>query len=174
MNKQRRNVYSDEEKARILLILRTNDGNISKTARETLVPRETIKAWKKVWDTDGVPFHIEELTGTIVMDYVSDAERVRDLALVELEKRVKEGAVNVKDLYMMFGILEDKITRAKGLATKRVETVVELPDIKELSQQLGSFIQGAISAASQRKRDIELSDGEQAVRLALPQTTRSE
>lgn len=44
--KRRKHRYSENEKASVLAVLETNNGNTGKTARETGVLRQTIGAWK--------------------------------------------------------------------------------------------------------------------------------
>lgn len=161
--------YTNEDKARVVVALSANDDNVYRTAKDLGIPRETVKHWKKLWDETGVPNEIGILTETITIDYISDMERIRDMTLREIEDRIRIGGENVKtkDLIVMFGILEDKITRARGLATKRVETVVEMPDVRELGSQLGTFIRASLETAYERRREIVELDSQQAIKLAL-------
>jgi len=163
----RRKIYSDEEKAKVRFVLASNDGNLAKTARDTGISRDTIKSWNKIWLEEGTPEKYAKLEENYLNNYVADAERVRNLALKELELMIRKDDVKFRDLIVAFGILEDKITRAKGLATNRIETVVQMPDLKELGTQLGSFIQEALEAAKDRRREIVEVDSDIVVKKAL-------
>lgn len=159
--------YTDEEKARVRVVLASNEGNVYKTAQDTGILRETIQLWKKKWEKDGVPEVIEKLTGEIVDSYVFDAERVRNITIIELEKRVRAGEISTKELIIAFGVLEDKITRAKGL-NRNVKTVIhEMPDVRALGESLGKFLQEAIEAAKERHQDIIEVNADVAVQKAL-------
>ena len=71
-------------------------------------------------------------------------------------------------LVATIGMLQDKVSIAKGLATSRTETVHALPAPEEIARTLGAVFAGVIEAAQARDRDIidaeliELPSGEQA------------
>ena len=165
--------YTNEEKARVRYLLELSDWNVRRTAADTGVPRETIANWKRLWQNGGTPEAIENIAVEIATDYIADAEYVRDAALRRLRQRVDDPEITTKDLYTMYGILTDKIDRAKGLVTKNQKVVVEMPDLKELGTQLGTFLAGALSAAQQRQGEIIEAEviGEYSEPSELPAST---
>lgn len=149
-----RKLYSDEEKAFVYLTLVTNDWNIYRTAKDTGIPRGTIQDWKQIWEKEGVPPELEEIASQVATSFVEDAEKVRNAALKVLYDRVRTNDITTKDLYMIVGILDDKITRGRTLVKRSEPLVVELPDIKELSNNLGMFLHQALEAAQTRQGEI--------------------
>lgn len=146
-------IYTDEERAAVYLALQINDGNVRKSARETDVPTMTVQSWKKNWDQNGVPYEIESIASTDADIFVRKATSVRDMALDKLKERIPE-TTNAKDLAMIFGILEDKIRLAKGLATSRTEKVQPAIDAAQVTELMGALVKGALGAAEQRDEDI--------------------
>ncbi len=161
--------YTDEDKARVIVVLATNNNNVYRTAKDMGIPRETIKKWNADWKRDGIPEHLLSLSEQAATGYLFDAERLRDKALRVLESKVDEGDVNTKDLYTMFGILDDKITRARSLTKpNKTETTIHMPDLKELTEKLGSYVMASVEAAQQRKIETIQADAKQAIQYALP------
>ncbi len=142
--------YSEAQKAQIFVALTTNLGNIKKTARTTGLPISTIRRWRDIWEQEGPPdiSVLEQAVG----DFVSQAERIRDRALLEAENAIPGASLN--QLTGLIGMLTDRITVAKGLASKRTETVHTFPQAEEIAATLGAVLQGALSAAQSRERDI--------------------
>lgn len=145
-----RATYTDEQRARAYVVLTTNQGNIKRTARDTSLPESTIRRWRDEWEEDGPPDTslVAEATG----DFVQEAERVRDAALAEMERKIP--AATPSALVAMVGMLTDKIALARGLATSRSETVHSLPPAEEIARTLGAVLQGALAAAQSRSEDI--------------------
>jgi transposase-like protein len=149
-----RSTYSDEDKGAVLAVLAANGGNIKRTSRETGVAEGTLRYWiKKAPPSD-------ETVQAAVLEFVSRAEAIRKMALDELEKSIETGKVSARELITVVGVLDDKITRAKGLPTQRTEQKLALPSREELASLLGGFVQGAIQMAEQR--DEEIVDAEYA------------
>ncbi len=96
--------FSDEEKACILAVLAANNGNASKTARQSGVLRQTINRWKNgvgVNDAVAKMLHIKK-------------EEMRDLyqliavkALGQLQYRLED--CSAYELVVIAGISTDKI-----------------------------------------------------------------
>ena len=98
---------------------------------------------------------------------MENAERVRDKALTVLEGKLNDATPSA--LVATIGMLQDKVSIARGLATSRNETVHALPAPAEIAAALGAVLQGALQAAQARDRDIidaevirELPPAEQA------------
>lgn len=160
--------YSDQDLARLYVSLSANEGNVKRTARDTGIPESTVRSWKKKWDDGEAPPQADvELA---VTTFTEDAERVRDKALKAIEEKIPTAKVG--ELTTLVGVLDDKITRARGLATGRVEHVHALPDADEIRRTLGAVLQGTLQAAAAREEDIIDAEviEEQAVK-ALPSTT---
>lgn len=144
--------FSDEDKARVLATLAANNGNVKRTAAECKVSPAAIRSWRgKQQHGQGVA---QVLVDEAVDQFVEAAARVRNLALEKLEEKVRAGDVKASELVTIVGVLDDKVTRAKGLPTSRVETSAALPDAQHLRELMSGFVEGAIRAAEQRHSDI--------------------
>lgn len=164
-----RKTYTPEQMAHAYVVLETNQGNVKRTARDCNLPESTIRRWRDLWLEEGPP-DIEAVAQEVT-DFVEDAERVRDKALKVLEGKLDSATPSA--LVATIGMLQDKVSIAKGLATSRNETVHTLPSPEEIAGTLGAVLQGAIQAARARDYDIieaELVDGE--IR-ALPSAEQS-
>jgi transposase-like protein len=127
-----RRVYSDEEMARAYFVLETNQGNVRRTARDTGLPISTLRGWVKEWEASGPPdVSLVEAEAT---NFVERAERVRDKALGVLESKLDTATPSA--LVATVGMLQDKISLARGLATNRTETVHSLPPTEEIAKAL--------------------------------------
>lgn len=150
-----RTKYSDSDKARVANALALNEGNVKRTARETGVPENTVRDWKNAWAKDGVPATIEQMQSAELDQYVERTSRVRDLALARLEEVIPD-TKSARELATTFGILDDKLTRARGLPTSRQETVglsISMsPDA--LGIALSAWAEKAAVESAQRREDI--------------------
>ena len=151
-----RRAFSDEEKAKVLASLAANGGIVKRTAAECGVSPATVRKWRGQQSKgQGVsPALVEEA----VDEFVRAAERVRNLALEKLEEKIEAGDVKASELVTVVGVLDDKITRSKGLPTSRVETASTLPDPNQLRELMSGFVEGAIRAAEQRHAEIIEAD----------------
>jgi hypothetical protein len=136
--------------ARAYLVLEMNQGNVKRTARDLNLPESTVRRWRDMWLEDGPPDL--ELVDVEATDFVENAERVRDKALTVLEGKLDSATPSA--LVATIGMLQDKVSIAKGLATSRTETVHALPSPTEIANVLGAVLQGAIQAAQARDADI--------------------
>ena len=146
-----RRTYTDDDRARVFTLLAVHNGNVERTSRESGVPPQTVRDWKKTWEKEGPPQTVADKAVDVATDFVNQAMGTRFEAIVML--RAKLGDANPRDLATIIGILDDKITRAKGLATGRVEHVhtPQLPPPEELGPMLGNYLERALGAA--RRRD---------------------
>jgi len=162
-----RRVYADSDRARVHTLLVTNDGNVERTAREADIPAATVRLWKQKWQKEGPPSEVMELAVQEATDFVNQAMGTRFEAIVLLRAKLPDASA--RDLATIIGILDDKITRAKGLATGRVEHVHEgpvLPPPEELGPIIGDYLQRALGAA--RRREAVVIDAEEPAQKALP------
>jgi transposase-like protein len=164
-----RTTYTDEELARLYVTLASNEGNVKRTARDTGIPESTVRRWKTEWETNGPP--AVEAVEQAVSTFTEDAERVRNKALKAIEEKIP--GAKVGELTTLVGVLDDKITRARGLPTGRVEYAHALPPADEIREALTAIFQGAVQAAADRELDIidaEVIEEQAAKALPAPRT----
>ena len=153
--------YSDRDKAFVYMTLDINDGNIKRTSRETGVPRATILSWKRKWAEDGIPDDFFEPLEKATDDFIKEASEVKALAVA----RMKEIIPTEKNLYHLsqtVGILDDKITRARGLPTQREARSIELPSPEKVKKIFQGYIAEITSAAQERSDIIDIEFEEQS------------
>jgi hypothetical protein len=118
--------YSDEQRAAVLAVLKSNGGNVSRTARETGVPASTIQTWRDNADTLP-PHEVREQNRLSLADLI----RAELDAIFEIMPGKREDA-DYKTLGTVVGILTDKLALLDGGVTSRVDVNVrnlpELPD----------------------------------------------
>lgn len=161
-----RAVYTDAEKAEVFTTLAANEGNVKRTSRDCGVPVSTIRRWRDEWERlEGLP-PIEAINEAIG-NFADKAESIRWKALVELERQLSTAKPG--DLIKIVGILDDKITRARGLADRTVEHRHLLPSAEELHELVHGFAEATRQAALERDADIiDAAVVEQAPLRALP------
>jgi transposase-like protein len=144
--------FSDKDKAAVLATLAANGGNLKRTARECNVLPATVRRWRdQARAGQGPP---EEAVQEAVTEFVSAAARVRDLALVSLEQKIREGSLKGSELITTVGVLDDKIRLATGQPTSRTEAASALPPPDALRELMAGVVQGAIAAAERRHGEI--------------------
>lgn len=146
-----RATYTDEQKASVYVALASNEGNVKRTARDTGVPISTIRRWRDEWDAHENLPEVSTLD-LVVGDFVERAESVRWKALVELDRQIP--LAKPADLVKVIQILDDKVTRAKGLADRTVEHRHTLPAPEELAALVGAFVDATRQATLERSADI--------------------
>lgn len=161
-----RATYDDAFKAQAFVALAANEGNIKRTARDMAVPVSTLRRWRDEWARqESLPSH--EAVTEAMGDFADKAESIRWKALVELERQLHTAKPDA--LIKIVGILDDKITRARGLADRTVEHRHLLPSAEELHQLVQGFAEATRKAALERADDIiDAEIVEQAPRRALP------
>lgn len=144
--------FTEADKAAGLTALAANGGNIKRTAGELDISPVTLRRWRDQAKRGNGPS--EELVEAAVDDFVSTATRIRNKALTALEQAIDAGKVRPSELNAIAGTLDDKLTRASGLPTSRVETQPAMSR-EEMALAMGAVIQGAIEAARNRQEVIE-------------------
>lgn len=147
-----RATYSEQDKVRVYVVLTANNGNIKRTARETGISESTVRNWKREFEKNPPDQEMVKAEVTAEGGYVEQLKQVRDEALKALRNKIP--SMSGQQLAVAFGILDDKTTRASGLATDRTETVHKLPSAEELALAGQLLAQGAIEAARQRQQEI--------------------
>lgn len=163
----RRATYSPEDKARVYVVLTANDLNVKRTARETGVPENTVRRWRDEFKESPPSTEMVEVA---VSDFVGQADDLRMLGLKALRGKLDQLIANPKDVNVgqvttMIGILTDKIDRAAGLATSRVEHEHTL-NPGDIREALVGFVQDMQSLA--RSREEEIQEAEIIEQPALP------
>lgn len=144
--------FSEADKAKALTVLASTGGNVKRAARESGVLPATIRRWRDQASRGKGPD--QKLIVAAVQSFVDQAELVRNLALDQLESRLRAGEGNIRELGTVLGILDDKVTRAKGLPTHNVQTTSTLPDAGVLRELMAGFIEGSVRAAEAREAEI--------------------
>lgn len=159
--------YTDEDRALVLATLTSNNGNIARTARDTNVPENTVRGWKREWEENGPPDGVLALAVDQAGDFVAQAEVVRDEALAIMRSKLPDARVS--ELNSVVGTLDDKITRMRGLAMGRVEHVhTQAVAPEELGAQIGEYLVNAVTAARQRQAEVFEVVEEPGELIALP------
>lgn len=165
-----RATYTAEDKARAYVVLQSNEGNLKRTARDTGIPEPTIRRWRNEWASEGPP-PLEQLEEAAT-DYVANAETVRDLALQRIKERLQSD--NVKEqgtlpqLATVYGIVTDKIDRARGIADRTVEHRHSLPSPDEIRGALTALVAEVQQGHAAREEEIEDAELVSDEPLALP------
>lgn len=165
----RRTTYTEEDKARVYVVLTANDGIVKRTARETGVPDNTVRRWRDEWEKNGPPS-----TGSVELaanDFITEAEDLRFLGLRALRAKldlllVTPKDVNVAQVTTLVGILTDKIDRAAGINRPRDDG-----DTKQLgAEQIRELLVGYTHAMQElsASREEEIIDAEIVEPRALP------
>jgi transposase-like protein len=160
-----RTTYTEADKSRVYVVLAANDGNVKRTSRETGVPENTVRRWKKEFEASPPS---AELVEAAVGDFVTDADRVRHKALLKIEALIDGDKVKVGELNNTVGILTDKIDRARGLDVKRVEHEHRL-DPASVREALVGFMTDMHKMS--RAREGEIVEAEVVEQAALPAKT---
>lgn len=164
-------VYNDGDKAAVWTALQVNKGNVAATHRDTGVPEQTIRDWKKQWDEVPPEFDEQVITAEI-QGFLQKAESVRDMLLEKYSAALAANKVSPDKMPVHIGIFIDKVQLLRGLATSRTENTVALPSAEELKQLFRGMVQGALEAQNERDEDIiDVELEEQAEPKALPRTT---
>lgn len=168
-----RRTYTPQEQARVALLLKANDGNVKRTARETHMPPMTVRDWKQRWEAEGYPEPIEEVLPAVADDVTGYMDQARSLAVDVVIEKLREGKVSAKDAAWIASVFTEKINLIKGLATGRTETVQIAPvDAKELARELATYVANTVEAARDRHEEIVDAEWTEQAKLALPAADR--
>jgi len=146
-----RAAYPESKRAEVFVLLEANDGNVKRTARDSGMPPSTVRKWRDDW-SKGIGIPSVDLVKASSGEFVDEATRVRNLALVELEKKLPNASA--AHLAQIIGTLDDRISRARGVADKVTEHKITLPSREEIVSALQGLQQQAIEAAAMREQEI--------------------
>ena len=144
--------YSDEDRSRALFALQINNQEIRKTARELSIPEATLRKWKNQLERGDITQEVVVSLGEQADRFVEKAVKVRDDALDELHKKLPKARPS--ELNAIIGTLDDKITRAKGIPTQKVEHELVLPTPEAIAELVGNMLTGAVRLAEERTASI--------------------
>lgn len=148
--------YTDADRARVYTALLASDGNVKRVARETGVAASTVRRWKQEFETD--PPSIEAVEDA-VGEFLTDAKRVRNKAVLEIERQIDAREMKGAALVTTVGVLDDKIMRVEGVVSKhRVDHVHHLPTADEARELLGGLLTGAIESGRVRQAELNEAD----------------
>lgn len=151
----KRRTYDDKDRARVLLALEINRGNIKATSRDTGVPYMTVKNWKDQAEKEGVPPAVREELPVVAVDFTNEAVAVRDAAITKIRDLIPQATIkDLRSLATLVGILDDKVRLAQGLATSRKEEVHVHLNPEVVGKEIGDYIREALDAAQSRHEDI--------------------
>lgn len=168
-----RRTYSPTEQARVALLLKANDGNVKRTARDAHIPPMTVRDWKQKWEASGYPEPIEEVLPAVADDVTGYMDQARSLAVDVVIEKLRDGKVSAKDAAWIASVFTEKINLIRGLATGRTETVqVAQVDARELAKELATYVAKTVEAAQVRHEEIDDADWEEAPVVALPAAGR--
>lgn len=151
--------YTDEQRALVKHLLDSTDGNVKATARESGVPEQTVRDWKKKWEREGAPEEVRAALPAAVDEFVDNTKRVRDKALDRLERTIDDptSKIAAKDLATTVGILTDKVRVSEGKPTSLTENsgsgLGALP-VEQVRELFTGMAKGMIEAVAQRRQTI--------------------
>jgi transposase-like protein len=151
-------IYDERDRAAVYVALQANDGIASRAARDTGVPPNTVRDWKRQFEKDGPPdtTYVEDIR----TDFLDDAQRVRDKLIKKYEEALDRGEVKADKMPVHIGILTDKVQLLKGMATHRTEAV-KLPSADQMRELAGGVFTAMLEAVSrqdERSQDIIEAD----------------
>lgn len=104
--------YTDADRAAALAVLEANDGNVTRTARDTGIPRVTLLGWTRDVDRQG---RTADLVHAARMD-LADIIR-RELEAIFHAMATKRPDASYRELATAAGILTDKLIRMSTAVT---------------------------------------------------------
>jgi transposase-like protein len=149
--------YTEQDKARVYVVLAANEGIVKRTARETGVPEQTVRRWRDEWEKNGPPSTDE--VESAVGDFVGDADELRFLGLQALRGKLElliktPKDVNVAQVTTLVGILTDKIDRARGLDIRRPENEPQSLNAGQIRELLVGYTDAMRELSSAREEEI--------------------
>lgn len=160
--------YSDEEKARVHVALTVNEGNVSRTARDTGVAESTVRDWKQAWERDGVPQEIAVQAAAEADDFIREAVIVRNEAVARARELIP-GSTKIAELTTLAGVLDDKIYRARSVRKPDGDDGPKQIDARAAGELLAGFVGEAIRQAEDRQKSQ--TGAENTPTQALPAST---
>lgn len=127
------------------------------------MPIQTVRDWKKQWERGGVPAEVKSEVAAVAEDVIDKFEGVRDMALDKIVELIPNATERqIPALATLVGILSDKIDRAKGLDTRKLEVEHTIANPDDVAKSLLGMVSGAVDAANQRQQIIDAEVVEQA------------
>jgi transposase-like protein len=160
--------YSEEQRAEVFTLLTVHEGNVKRTARESGIPEQTVRDWKKLWERKGLPATVSEVLPEVMNEKVTKYESVRDKALDIALDRLDDPKTTAKDATWIAGVMTDKIRLLKGEVTSRTESVQSGPSAIEVGEALAAALQQAFAAQELREAEIVDAEYEEQAPVALP------
>lgn len=152
---RKKHIYTEQDRVAVYVALKTSEGNSAKVSRETGIPEQTVRDWKKSWDKDGgPPQELLDAAQHLSAEFVEQATSVRDILLEQYRAALQRGEIKPDKMPIHIGIFDDKIRLHKGLATSRTESVSALPNPEQIVSLLGAIAARAVEAADRRDEDI--------------------
>jgi transposase-like protein len=148
--------YTDEQRATVRHLLNVLDGNVKAASRESGLPEQTVRDWKKKWEREGTPESVALAVPEAAEAFTTNVKRVRDKALDKLETAVENDQLKGRDLIIAVGVLTDKARVSEGKPTSQVEhsgAAGSLP-IAEVRELFAGMARGMVEAAQNRATTI--------------------
>lgn len=118
--------YSAEDRANSLAVLQSNNGNVLKTARETGIPRDTLREWDK--NRRGVTPEVMAIQQLKAGSLAEKFERVAHLAADLLSESETIAKASPLDLAKIGGICVDKSQLLSGQPTSITSAILSEDD----------------------------------------------
>ena len=112
--------YTPEDKAKALLALEANSGNVNGTARELGMPEATLRSWKER-GLDGMDEEVRQIYEGHQSDLGLKLEGILETFLPYLDDEEAIEEASLKERSVSFGILVDKYRLVTGRSTANVE-----------------------------------------------------
>lgn len=128
--------YTDVQRAEALAALKANGGNLSKTERETGIPRGTLLYWRK-HSENAAPIELQtQKSESLTTELKSVAFRL----VQKLAARLEDDDASVQQLATSLGIVVDKLQLLQGQPTERTAVIDErLTDDERVTRAAALF-----------------------------------
>lgn len=139
--------YSEQTKAKALIALELNEGNVNKTAIQLNIPEATLRSWSaKTYEPDS---DLDKAVNSLVEqkreDFIGNLKVLRESTMIQFEQTIpdlkaKEAASALIELTKLIELLE-------GNATQRVEAVYNGESVGEAIERYRQEFESRISSA---------------------------
>jgi len=166
-------IYTDEDRAQVKALLEATNGNVTRVAADTGIPKMTVSDWKRKWEREGAPPAVREVLPAVRENVVEEHERLRNRALHILDLRLdlleqdRQALLKVspKDLATTAAILTDKARLIEGKPTSQPDensSGGNLP-IEQVRELFAGLAKGLVEGARQRERAISSAMEEEPI-----------
>lgn len=121
--------YSDEDKATALAVLAAHNGDVSKTARETGVPRTTLQRWIEAENGAVAAIAADKKKGL-----ADELETIAYKLVDAMPEKIAQATL--QQLATSLGITIDKMQLLQGKPTERSETRATI-EVKPIDYRVG-------------------------------------